>query len=155
MGRIYSAEFQDVSVAVAQDLFSILPASNVPISIHQVSLSQNSEVADAAEEGLTISIIAGNTTTGSGGSAGAGEPLNFRDAADSATVRTNDTTEMSAGTAVVKHSEAWNIRMPFIYLPAPEDRIIVANALFFGVQLITVPADAIIMSGTVIYEELA
>ncbi len=32
--------------------------------------------------------------------------------------------------------------MPFIYLPAPEDRIISANALFLAVQLITVPGDA-------------
>ncbi|KKL22592.1 hypothetical protein LCGC14_2433930, partial [marine sediment metagenome] len=107
------------------------------------------------EEGLTINLQMGNTTTGSGGSAINAAPVNFNDAADAATVRANDTTEVSVGTAVIKHSEAWNVRMPFIYLPAPEDRFIIANALFFAAQLITAPADSITMNGTIVFEELA
>ncbi|KKL05654.1 hypothetical protein LCGC14_2603890, partial [marine sediment metagenome] len=118
-------------------------------------ISQTTEVADAAEEGLTIGLTKGNTTVGSGGSAPATVPLNINTSAAGATIRANDTTEVSVGTAVQLHSEAWNVRMPFIYLPAPEDRIIIGNALFFACQLITAPADSITMNGTIVFEELA
>ena len=155
MGRLYVAHFRDVGITLAQDLFSILPGVEKPIALHYVVISQNTDVSDAAEEGLTIGIVTGNTSPGSGGSALTAEPLNFGDAADDATVRSNDTTEVSVGTAVQKHSEVWNIRTPWIYLPTPETRIKSANALYLAVQLITAPADSITTSGTIIFEELA
>ena len=155
MGRVYRMVFTDVAVTLAQDLFSILPAANKPCALHAVYLSQNTEVADAAEEGLTINIVKGNTTVGSGGAAEVADPLNINTSATAVAGRVNDTTEVSAGTAVIVHTEVWNVRMPFIYLPAPEDRIIWGNALFLAIQLITVPADSITMTGTAVFEELA
>ena len=155
MGRIYVVEFAGVAVSAAQDLFSLLPAVDRPVKLHAVYLSQSTEVGDAAEEGLILKLQRGATTTGSGGSAAAGEPLiSVNDAADAATVRINDTTEASSGTIVDVHSEAWNIRTPFIWLPPPEHRPLVENAAFFTVVLITVPADPITMTGTLIYEEV-
>ncbi len=155
MGRIYSAQFRNVAVVAAQDLFSALPLANKPIQIHKISISQTTEVADAAEEMLTIGLTKGNTTVGSGGSAPAAVAYNINTPAAGVTFRANDTTEISAGTAVQLETEDWNIRMPYIYHPAPEDRITIANALLFAVQLITVPADSITMSGTIVVEELA
>ncbi len=154
MGRVYVATFKDVAVTLAQDLFSLNPGANKPVSIHAVYISQTTEVKDAAEEGLTIELITGNTTVGSGGSALTAGPMNLNDAVDAATVRSNDTTEVSAGTAVSKHVEAWNVRMPFIWHPAPEDRIFTSNTFFFAAQLITAPADSITMNGTLVFEEL-
>ncbi len=155
MGRMYVVEFADVAVAAAQDLFSLLPAVDKPVKLHAVFLSQSTEVGDAAEESLTLKLQRGATTTGSGGSAAAGEPLiSVNDAADAATIRVNDTTEASSGTIVDLHSESWNIRTPFIWLPPPEHRPMVENAAFFTVVLITIPADSITMTGTLIYEEV-
>ncbi len=155
MGRVYSAEFADVAVTAAQDLFNLLPAVDKPVEIHSVILSQNTEVGDAAEEGLLIKLQRGATTAGSGGSEPAGTPLgSINNAADAATVHANDTTETSAGTIVDVHSESWNIRTPFVYMPPPEDRVRLENNQHFAVALITVPADPITMSGTIVYEEL-
>ena len=155
MGRMYVGEFADVAVVAAQDLFSLLPAVDKPVKLHAVFLSQSTEVGDAAEESLTLKLQRGATTTGSGGSAVTAVPLiSVNDAADAATVRANDTTEASSGTIVDLHSESWNIRTPFIWLPPPEHRPMVENAEFFAVVLITVPVDSITMSGTLIYEEV-
>ena len=155
MGRMYVVEFADVAVVAAQDQFSQLPAVDKPVKLHAVFLSQSTEVGDAAEESLTIKLQRGAATTGSGGSADAGVPLiSVKDAADAATIRVIDTTEASSGTIVDLHSESWNIRTPFIWLPPPEHRLMVENAEFFAVVLITVPADSITMCGTLIYEEV-
>ena len=153
-GRIYVATFKNVVVSAVQDLFSLNPGANKPVEIHALYLSQTTEVADAAEEQLLIELITGNTSTGSGGAAVTANPMNLNDAVDAATVRANDTVEVSAGTAVSKHLEAWNVRMPFIYHPDPEDRIVTSNTFFFAAQLLTTPADDITMSGTLIYKEL-
>ena len=153
MARLYVATFKDVAITLAQDLFSILPAANKPVTIHAVYISQKTDVGDAAEEGLTIEIQRGDTTVGSGGSALTGNPLMIGTAADAASVRANDTTEVSAGTPLSMHVEVWNIRVPWVYHPAPEDRIMSINAEFIAVQLITAPADSITASGTLVYEE--
>ena len=155
MGRVYSAEFAAVAVAAAQDLFSILPAVDKPVLVHAVFISQSSDLGDAAAEGLLIKLQRGATTAGSGGSTPAATPLgSINDAADAATVHANDTTETSAGTIVDVHSEVWNIRTPFVWMPPPEHRVGVENNQHFAVALITIPADSITMCGTIIFEEL-
>ena len=154
MGRMYSVEFAAVAVTAAQDLFSILPAANKPCLIHGLFLSQSSDVADAAEEIVEIKLVIGNTTVGSGGSAPTPRPLDKNDAAAGFTARANDTTEVSAGTAIDHWSHAWNIRVPLEYWWTPECRSRVQNADFAAVQLISVPADSLTVSGTLYVEEL-
>jgi len=154
MGQVYSAEFADVAVTVAQDLFSLLVGDDEPIHLLGCVISQNTDVGDAAEEGLTIKIIRGWGTVGSGGSAPTAIALSSKQGAATTTVRANDTTEASAGTDVELHSEVWNIRMPWIYMPIPELRIRVDQADdLLSVSLITAPADSITVSGTIYWEE--
>ena len=155
MGQIYSAEFSDVSVAAAQDLFSLLVGADEPIHILGCVISQNSDVKDAEEEGLTIRIMRGWGTVGSGGSAPTARPLSSKQGAATTTVRANDTTEASAGTVVNIHTEVWNIRMPWIYSPIPELRIRIDQGDdLVSVSLLAAPNDAIITSGTIYWEEL-
>ena len=155
MSKIYSAEFGAVAVAAAQDLFSLLVGDDEPIRLLGCVISQSSDVADAAEEGLLIKIIRGWGTVGSGGSAPTPINLDGKGGAATTTVRANDTTEASAGTAVDIHSEVWNIRMPFIYMPIPELRIRVdLGDDLLSVSLITVPGDEITCSGTIYWEEI-
>ena len=101
---------------------------------------------------------------GSGGGAGNGRmylyplsPLDSTDAAFGPTtnVRVNDTTETSSGTPLDMHSEAFNIRTGWAYIPTPEMRIRTDEGDgFLAVALIDVPSDSLTMSGTMYVEEL-
>lgn len=159
MGRLYSESFDGLSVTNANgthDLFSILPAVDRPVRLHQVVLSVTSELGDAEEEQLRIGIGVGHTTAPSGGTAGAGEPLiSVNDAADAATVRYGDTTIATAGTNVFRYHDAFNVRTGWNYYPAPEHRIMVENAAYLVVRLMAAVTDDVTMSGTIIYEEVA
>jgi len=155
MGKIYSAEFSDVSVAAAQDLFSLLVGDDEPIHLLGCIISQNSDVGDAAAESLTIRIMRGWGTVGSGGSAPTARNLDGKGGAATTTVRANDTTEASAGSVVNMHTEVWNIAMPWIYMPIPELRIRVDQADdLLSVSLLAAPTDALITSGTIYWEEI-
>ncbi len=158
MGRMYSAVFEAVAVSAAQDLFSLgSPTSGIGV-LYSIVLSQTSDVGDAAEIIEEIRIITGNTTVGSGGSAPTAVPRQLGDT-PTVTVRANDTTEVSAGTAVTKHSDSFNVRVGWQYIPTPEERIIFNELIagtktFLAVQLPNAPASAITMTGTITFEEV-
>ena len=152
-GRMYSMAFKDVAVTAAQDFFELTAATSGVTILHGVYLSQTSDVGDAAEEILTVEISTGATSSGSGGATGVEVPLSLGDSAATAVGEVNNTTEAASGTIVVKHQDAFNIRVGWQYLPPPEQRIS-WSANILSVALITVPNDSITMSGTMIWEEL-
>ncbi len=157
MGRIYSVEFEGVAVTAVQDFFALKPATDKPIKIHAIHLSQSSDVGDAAEEMLRVKIIRGASTIGSGGTNPTPRPLDSGDAACGITTncRVNDTTKASGGTQLDMHSEAFNIRTGWVYLPTPEDRIrCSASDGFIVLSLMNAPNDELTMSGTLIFEEV-
>lgn len=148
MGRIYTADFSEVSVVAQQDLFQI-EALTVPAVIHGVILGQTSEVGDANAEHLSIlfrrftDIVTNDIVEAK---------LDLTDAAAFADLAINETTELITGTEVV-HADVWNIALPFIWLPPPDMRIIVQIGDGLAINLNTTPADAIIMSGTLYFSE--
>ncbi|OGR89981.1 MAG: hypothetical protein A2V88_12305 [Elusimicrobia bacterium RBG_16_66_12] len=160
MSRIYTISFAGVSVAAQQDLFSIKPATDKPIKIHSCVISNvgvAADAGDAAEELLRVAIVRGNTTIGSGGSNPTARPVNVADTAFGPTtnVRANDTTKVSGGTGIVIYDDGFNVRVGWQYVPVPEDRISCTAADgFIAIQLLSTPTDAILMSGTLIVEEL-
>lgn len=155
--RIYSVSFDEVAVTAQQDLFDIAPATNKAVLIHEIVITQSTEVAEAQEEWLHLRFVRGLATVGSGGSSGTVVPLSSTDAATGATVRINDTTKavVGGGSTDVLRSDAFQVRAGYYYLPTPETRILVkAGDTRLTVQLNTTPADSITMSGTMIYEEI-
>jgi hypothetical protein len=118
-----------------------------------VELGNLTELGDAAEEQLRITIVRGHTTVGSGGSAFT--PLNLKEGglAAGATARINDTTIASAGTGVNLYAGAWNIRTPFIWDATPERNIWVRGTSYLVVRLVGAPADSVTMSGTAYFAE--
>jgi hypothetical protein len=115
MSRIYSVSFQGTITLAGgdTDLLYISPAANKPVKLRGFSLAQTSEVGDAAEEGLRISIIRlpATVTVGSGGSAVTPAPMDSADVAAGCTTRCNDTTiATTSGSAVTQGEFAWNIR---------------------------------------------
>jgi len=153
MGRMYSASVTGVSASAAQDVFELVAPSDMVVAIHEITISQSSDVGDAAEEGLAVTLKRGATSSGSGGSSPTIAPLHFGDAASTVTVEANNTTQASAGTIVTMRADVWNVRVPYQYLPTPETRIILSPSQRFTVS-IPAPADAITLSATIVFEEI-
>lgn len=154
MGRMYTAQFNGVAATAQQDLFEIVAPSTAIVVIHELCLSQLTEVADAAEEMLLILLKSGSTTTGSGGSAPSKVAQLFGDAASGATVAANNTTKATGGTIVTHHAWNWNVRVPFQMIWTPETRPVLAPSRRWTCELATTPADSITISGSVTWEEL-
>ena len=155
-GRVYSALFDGVAVTAVQDLFELIPGATACMELLSVHLSQETEVADAAEEMLTISIEAhsGAITSGSGGSGPTPIPTHLGDAASVVAVEVNNTTEVSGGTKVTHAIHNWNIRVPLDIIWIPETRIWISPTDALTVTLLTTPADSITMGGTVYFREV-
>jgi hypothetical protein len=146
---MYTAQFSEVAVTAQQDLFQI-EANTTPAIIHAIFLSQTSDVGDAAAENLSILIrrvtdaVTNDVTEAK---------LDNGSAAANADLAVNETTELVTGATTI-HSEAWNIALPFVWMPPPEMRIIVEIGNAVVVNLNTTPADSITMSGTMYFEEI-
>ncbi len=156
MGRMYTVQFENVAVTVAQDFFDIIPGDDQPCTVHAIFISQSTETGDAQEEMLRVQIIRGLATVGSGGSAPTPELMNENDGAATFTTRVNDTTVavVGGGSTEILHSESFNVRTGWIYIPTPEMRPSVSQAKTrLVVTLKANPADSVTMNGTIYIEE--
>lgn len=154
MGRMYTAQFSGVVVSAQQDFFEINAAATKIVILHAIYLTQSTEVGDAAEEMLQVLIKRGATTSGSGGSAPTAVAMDPQDPAFAGTVEANNTTKATAGTIVTLHSECFNERAGWVYLPTPEMRLFIPPSGRLTVELATTPADALTMNGTIYFEEM-
>jgi hypothetical protein len=160
LGRAYAVEFHNVGVAAQQDLFYVKPAADKLCVIEAVYLSNvggAADAGDAQEELFRVEMIRlpATVTVGSGGNAMTPNPLSTNDAAAGFTARINDTTvATTSGTALNQHSDGWNIRTPYVWMPPPEHRILVANAQAIVFRLLSTPADSITCNGTMVVREL-
>jgi hypothetical protein len=164
IGRTYTLQFQNVAVSAQQDLFYIKPAADkitVLEAVYLMNTGGTADAGDAQEEMFRIEFIRlpATVTVGSGGTAsgtgGTIQPLSVNDAAAGFTGRVNDTAvATTSGTAANIHSDGMNVRVPYVWLPPPEHRILVANAQALVVRLVTTPADAVTMDGTALIREI-
>ena len=148
MGRMYTVQFSDANVTTAQDLFQV-ESLVTPVTLHAVYISQTSDVGDSSAENLLVRIL---RVTDAVTDDLATVQLDKGDATQTADVAINETSELVTGLEVI-HSEAWNIALPFIWLPPPEMRVIGTVGDVVIVNLNTTPADSLTMSGTVYFEE--
>lgn len=127
MGRIYSIVHQGTITNAGGDvdLLELLPADDKPVKLRGLLLSQVSEVADAAEEGLRISImrLPATVTSGSGGSTPTPIPMDSADSAAGFAAETGNTTvATTSGSAVTLAELGWNIRNSPYEMWFPDDR---------------------------------
>ncbi len=154
MARIYTASFQAVSIAAAQDLLSLLCGATVPIEIHSVTLSQKTLTSWEGKD-ITFRRLTGTITAGSGGAAATPVAHTPNDAASVTTGRRNDTTVASATTSTIIKPFNWLLLNEFYWSPAGfDDRIILAPGTEFVVRLDTAPSAAMTASGEVTFAEL-
>jgi hypothetical protein len=160
IGRAYVVEFHNVSISAQQDLFYVKPAADKICVIEALYLSNvggAADAGDAQEELYRMEIIRlpATVTVGSGGGSMTPNPTATNDAAAGFTARINDTTVATTnGTALNLHSDGWNVRVPYVWMPPPEHRLLIANAQAVVVRLVTTPADAVTCNGTLIVREL-
>lgn len=152
--RIYTVPILAVaSPAAIFDAWEIRPADDKPVEIMGLFLGQSSDVGDANAENLTIRVIRGFTTSGSGGSTPTPSPLNRSDSAAGFSAETMNTTIATTGTTVDLHNDVWNTQAGYpLWLPegceweaSQADTSIVIR--------ISAPADAITVSGTIYVRE--
>ena len=118
MSRIYRVPYTGTLTAAGgdSDLLSIQPADDKPCRLAGWMLGQSSEVGDAQEENIRITVrhMTATVTIGSGGSAVTGvanRPGTLDVAAAGFTARCNDTTvSTTSGTSVIMEELGWNER---------------------------------------------
>lgn len=162
MGRIYAAPYNGTITASGgnTDLLSLQPADDKPCSLRGMLLSQISEIGDAMEEGLRITIqdLVATFTVGSGGSAiTATRPMSDPGGGVwGATVRCNDTTVATTSSTAASYGDVgWNIRNSPFDLWFPDERFCLAARQGSGIiaRLETTPADDFTGSFTFWFEE--
>lgn len=149
--RAYSASFSAVGLTTATDLFEITCAADRPIDIVGWTIFQTTDLGDAAEEVLDLTIQRG-VTAGSGGTSVTPVDVGSRgEAASDATVNRTVTTAHTGGT--VSFRKGWNIRMPeefwlpeilWVYVDAGTDP---------ATLTMTAPTDSITVSGSIFWLE--
>ena len=158
MGRMYVVQFAAVAVTVAQDLFEIKCASDSPLILHEVRITQDSDAGNAQSEQLrfTVKRAAGSYTSGSGGSTPTPALIASQDGAAAFTCEANNTTRAAVGTGtlVTLITTADNIHNGWHYLPTPECRPTAAATEAFVIGLEAAPADSLTMNGYAIVEEI-
>ncbi len=155
MGREYSTEFEDVSVAALQDFFELIPADDVLVCVKKVVFGQTSDPGDAAEELLVVKHVRGHATTGSGGTAGAENALQPGMPAADTLTELNNTTIATAGTPLDLLTDVFNTRVGYQWVPTPDEYHYVTQADgLYVVRLPVGPADALSMSGYIVWEEI-
>lgn len=159
MGRFYTAVFKGIAVTAAQDLFEIAAPTDAVVIIHEWTLTQTTELGDAAEEQLLLTTNrgVGTVTSGSGGATVTPQPISDGDPAFGGTVERNNTTQMAAGTGTLETDlevHAWNVRVPYQKIYTPETRPVISPGNRWTLELETVPADSITMNGFIVFEEI-
>lgn len=146
LSRPYSTSIAIASAFTTQiDIFELLAGTNKPVVLLGFELGQTTEIGDAQEEMLTLILkrVTGAPTSGSGGGTPTFQPVRPNDTAAGATLETGNTTKLTGGTSVEVARWSWNIRVPLLYVPVPEERIVIDQGTRLVLELATTPADSI------------
>lgn len=150
MGRVYAAPFNISAFGTAAgDILSISAATEKPLSVHSIIIGQQ----DSETSEMMGVLLSRQSSAGSGGVVEAGEPLIASDAADAATIRVADTADASGSTTEMVR-DAFNTLNGWQYLPAPEDRVVVAGTAILTLKITNTPVVDMNINGVIIYEEL-
>lgn len=157
VGRIYTVEFENVTMALAdgdQDVFEFDPAAEKPIELVGLELWATSELQEAQEEWLRLRIIAGHATSGSTpASSPTPRPVEDGYAAAGFTAEVGNETIASTGTAINHASMAMNVRTGFERFWPEGSGFRVRGANLLVVRLMAAPVDDLTMNGTAYLSE--
>lgn len=156
--RMYTVSFENVSVSASQDFFELSPADDKPIKIYGWNLENvggTADAGDAQEEFWRLSVVRGHTTSGSGGSSPTPRPvLTNAGAAGFAAEANNTTIASTSGTTI--WTGGMNVRVAPNFTWLPDEAALGATQADTTIvlRLLSTPADAVSMSGTLWVAEL-
>lgn len=151
MPGFFTVQFEAQSIANASgdyDLFELDAATDYPCEVLWVELGQSSELGDAADEQLRLSLIRGNTTSGNGTTTTPRSPDGVGSIQCAA--ETVASTPASAGSPVTLWSSTFKVLTPGpLWTPLPQG----SGFRFRGSELMCLRlnaavADDLTMSGT-------
>lgn len=162
MGRVFNIPFTGTITNAGgdTDLWEIAPGTNNPVKIRGFRLGQTSEVGEAQEEGLRVTVrrLRATVTSGSGGATAVPEDPTRSNQAPSFTtpVEVNNTTvATTTGDNEILDEIAWNNRNTPLEIRYWEDveRPKCISGELLLVRLETTPADDFTFAGVLIVEE--
>lgn len=153
MSRVYTVQFNNIAVTAVQDLIGVYSGANMAFELHEIFIGQISATA-IGNLRLSIKRMLATVTSGSGGSAPTPQKAINGDAAATVTARANDTIQATATSTSVLRSDVFNVINGYLWLPAPDDRPIIAPSQALIVSLDTAPGASETMSGTATFREL-
>lgn len=150
--RVYTIGFSGVSIAAAQDIFS-LSSGTKAIEIHYIKLGQ---ITQASIGGLALRLrrLPATLTQGSGGTVVTPVPLISTDVAASVVAHINDTTQATSTGTAVDMPDTWDLPFGYLWMPPEVDRLVVPPSAGFVLSLDTVPGFALAASGHMAFAEL-
>lgn len=149
-GRVYSVPMVNLSLTndADQDIWELVNGSTSAVILLSFKLS----AATTSDERLSIRLVR-RSTTGSGGSAATEVALDGGNTvAASAAVSTLVTTPGTIGAILM--GDYWSQLSPYIYLPTPEEQIIVPPSGRLCLNLQTAVASTRNISGSVVWAEV-
>lgn len=149
MGRMLRLPL-DSSVSLANDLFQIEAGTLKPIIIHSLEFGQITDLGDTNAEGLTVLVRERITDaiTDAGGEVA-------RDKSDTVFGGNVNVNQVAAVTgAVIAYAIPWNTAIPYTKIWTPETRPIIIPGDAWTVNLNDAPGSAIVILGTVEFEEM-
>lgn len=154
---VYTVSFDQQTIAAASgdyDLFELVPADDRPIELVALFLGNKSEVGDAQDEMLAITILS-DLTTSSNGTSTTPRPLDSRDGSAGFTAETVGSTVATTGTAITLHVDTFNVRGGYqLILPEIMRPKVDQGDTAMYVRLTTAAADDLTLSGTAYIREL-
>ena len=156
MSGVYTVPFIAAGVTTSIDLCELVAHAAKPLLIRGFVIGQKTELGDAQEENLGITIKSGQTTSGSGGSATAGANKDGANgAAAGFTAEQFNTTKATTGTIVDHGPWLWNVRVvPYVEKLPDGEEIFLAAGRRATLELVDAPADAIDIRGHLVVQEI-
>ncbi len=153
--RVYRLQLAATAVTAAVDLAEIVPTTSQMVKLLGVRLCQSTELGDAQDEELIVSLVTGFTSSGSGGNSVTPIVDDVGDAAFGGTCETFNTTQATTGTTVTRVLGGWKvIGGDFLWMPIPFTENPGGIWIPYNTRAvirIPAPADSVTITGEVIF----
>ena len=155
-GPIFTYPFSATALSTTgnTDLWCVTAPSAARLAIREIRLGQYSDFGDAQAELLSLLYWTGSTAIG-GGTAITGQNYKrYTGAATAASSVTGPSTTLASTTsAAVVIADVWNVAAPYLYIPKPDERIILGIGQRFNLRIST-PNDPLTLNGTLVLQDL-
>lgn len=149
----FSVVMNNVAVTAARTLIQLQAGAASSIEILKVWVSQSNTTVSAQQriqihrKVTAFSTVTSATPAPLGGGAAA-------DAQSGTTATGTNASAEGAGAETVLYADTFNVLNGWLYVPVPEERIIVPPALYLGIKFPTDPAISTTYTCGVIFQEL-